>query len=104
MDEDGVKLLEMEKELLKREKHAGWSKADLCREAWREYIVRHHPGNPTPPLTSFFPGGPPLSEAAREKITNPKTQPCEKCNGTGVDKRDGLTCTHCGGHKVVYVE
>jgi hypothetical protein len=104
VNEEGVKLLEMEKELLKREKHNGWSKADLCRQAWREYIVRHHPGNPTPPLSSFFPGGPPLSEAAREKITKPKTETCDKCDGTGVDKRDGHACPACGGHGVVYIE
>jgi hypothetical protein len=75
----------------------------IYREALIEYHQRHFPGNPTPPLDHWIKGEP-FSEAAREKITKPKMETCEKCDGTGVDKRDGLTCTHCGGHKVVYLE
>jgi hypothetical protein len=62
-------LLRKEDELLRREAYAGWSKADLCREAWCEYVTRHSPGNPTPPLEHWTEGLP-FSEAAQEKLTS----------------------------------
>jgi hypothetical protein len=66
--QNAEELLRKEEELLRREAYAGWSQAQLCREAWAEYVTRHHPGNPTPPLEAYPPFNQPFSEAAREKM------------------------------------
>jgi hypothetical protein len=105
-DADIGPLLEKEAELLRLERYTGWSRADLCREAWKEYVTRHHPGNPTLPLTHWTTGEP-LSQAAQEKLSAPcKTRTCDFCHGTGKEPADpyGLPCGACGGHGVVYVE
>jgi hypothetical protein len=106
LDSEYDTLLGKEADLLRLERYAGWSRADLCRRAWAEYVAHHHPGNPTIPLTHWTTGEP-LSMAAQEKMLIPcQTRTCDFCHGTGKDPTDpfGLRCGACGGHGTVIIE
>jgi hypothetical protein len=82
-------LLEKEADLLRLERYTGWSRADLCRDAWKEYVTRHHPGNPTIPLTAWT-GNTPLSIAAQEKLSKAKLPPAGRVYN--------LKCPFCGDY------
>jgi hypothetical protein len=88
-DEDR-EILEKMEDLRRKD---GFGKGDFVKVALREYVVRHHPGNPTIPLDHFVPGGPDLSQAAREKLGRRQRLPDdmvwrihEKCYGEGCEE------------------
>ena len=92
-------LLAKEADLLRLERYAGWSKADLCRRAWSEYVSHHHPGNPTVPLTTWTKGEP-LSEAAQEKLRPPASKDlfdlqCRRCRRFFQTSEDTELCPQC---------
>ncbi len=81
-DPDLEDLLQKETDLLRLESRSGWSTADLCRAAWKEYVIRHHPGNSQLPLSNFDSVAPePLSISAQEKVAESNGFPV--CPGCG---------------------
>jgi hypothetical protein len=95
---DYAELIDKEADLLKLEARAGWSKADLCRAAWAEYVTRHHPGNNALSLHPWI-DGEPFSQAAREKLglTNTFNVKCAFC-GNYFDTTEDMitpTCPKC---------
>lgn len=102
-------LLGKAQDLILREKRGTpkFTLSSLARVAFEEYVNRHHPGNPTPPLDHWAPAGPPFSEAAQEKLSGGEDHhveiDCSECSGSGENQWGGR-CRHCNGIGKVGVE
>lgn len=98
MDSFAVNFYEEDKDTVEKmedlRRKDGLGKGDFVKVALREYVARHHPGNPTVPLTNFPPFNQPLSIAAGEKLGRRQRLPDDmvwrihdQCYGEG--------CEHC---------
>lgn len=94
VDEFAVNFYEEDRETLEKmedlRRKDGLGKGDFVKVALREYVGRHHPGNPTLPLDHFLTGSPDLSQAAKEKLGRRQNLSVdmvwrihEKCYGEG---------------------
>lgn len=77
---------------------------DFVKQAVREYVARHLPGNPTIPLTHWT-DNESLSISAQEKLELDRhiEIDCAECSGSG-ENRWGATCRHCNGVGKIGVE